>query len=59
MAQFVQSQVKKIMKTKLIIMLLSTLFALDATARVGLDRIVVISDIHLLSPELVVPHQSG
>lgn len=55
MAQFVQSQVKKIMKTKLIIMLLSTLFALDATARVGLDRIVVISDIHLLSPELVVP----
>lgn len=43
------------MKTKLIIMLLSALFALDATARVGLDRIVVISDIHLLSPELVVP----
>ena len=43
----------KIMKTKLIIMLLSTLFALDATARMDLERIVVISDIHLLSPELV------
>ena len=43
------------MKTKLIIMLLSTLFALDATARMDLDRIVVISDIHLLSPELVTP----
>ena len=36
-------------------MLLSTLFALDATARMDLDRIVVISDIHLLSPELVTP----
>ena len=45
----------KIMKTKLIIMLLSTLFALDATARMDLERIVVISDIHLLSPELVTP----
>ena len=43
------------MKTKLIIMLLSTLFALDATARMDLERIVVISDIHLLSPELVTP----
>ena len=43
------------MKTKLIIMLLSTLFALDATAQMDLDRIVVISDIHLLSPELVTP----
>ncbi len=32
----------KIMKTKLIIMLLSTLFALDATARMDLERIVVI-----------------
>ena len=43
------------MKTKLIIMLLSTLFALDATARMDLDRVVVISDIHLLSPDLVTP----
>ena len=43
------------MKTKLIIMLLSTLFALDATAQMDLDRIVVISDIHLLSPDLVTP----
>ena len=43
------------MKTKLIIMLLSTLFALDAMARMGQERIVVISDIHLLSPELVTP----
>lgn len=43
------------MKTKLIIMLLSTLLALDATARKDLERIVVISDIHLLSPELVTP----
>lgn len=43
------------MKTKLIIMILATLFALDATARMDRDRIVVISDIHLLSPELVTP----
>lgn len=43
------------MKTKLIIMILSTLFALDATAHIDRDRIVVISDIHLLSPELVTP----
>ncbi len=43
------------MKTKLIIMLLSTLFALDAMAHMDQERIVVISDIHLLSPELVTP----
>ena len=43
------------MKTKLIVMILATLFALDATAHKDLDRIVVISDIHLLSPELVIP----
>lgn len=43
------------MKTKLIIMILSTLFALDTMARSAGDRIVVISDIHLLSPELVTP----
>ena len=43
------------MKTKLIIMILSTLFALDAAAHTDRDRIVVISDIHLLSPELVIP----
>jgi 3',5'-cyclic AMP phosphodiesterase CpdA len=43
------------MKTKLIIMILSTLFALDASAHTDRDRIVVISDIHLLSPELVTP----
>ena len=43
------------MKIKLIIMLLSTLFALDATGHNDLDRIVVISDMHLLSPELVTP----
>ena len=43
------------MKTKLIVMILSALFALDAVANAGLDRIVVISDPHLLSPELVTP----
>ncbi len=41
------------MKTKLIIMILATLFAMDATAHKDLDRIVVISDIHLLAPELI------
>lgn len=45
-----------IMKTKLIIiMLLSTLLALETTARTAVDRIVVISDTHLLAPELVTP----
>ena len=39
-------------------MLLSTLFALDASARKDWDRIVVISDIHLLSPELVTPGEA-
>ena len=43
------------MKTKLIIMILSTLFALDAAAHTDRDHIVVISDIHLLSPELMTP----
>ena len=45
------------MKTKLIIlvMALSTLFALDTSARTAHDRIVVISDVHLLSPELITP----
>ena len=44
------------MKTKLIyIMLLSTLFALDSLASHNLGRMVVISDTHLLSPELVTP----
>ena len=45
------------MKTRLnlIIMLLSTLLAIEATARPKTDRIVVISDTHLLAPELVTP----
>ena len=45
------------MKTKLIIitMLISTLLAIDTTAHNSRDRIVVISDTHLLSPELVTP----
>ena len=43
-----------IMKIRLIIiMILSTLLALEGTARTNLDRIVVISDTHLLSPELI------
>ena len=42
------------MKTRLIIiMILSTLLALESMARTSLDRIVVISDTHLLSPDLV------
>ena len=47
------------MKVKfIIIMVLSTLFALDAMACLDPDRIVVISDIHLLSPELVTPGEA-
>ncbi len=43
-----------IMKIRLIIiMILSTLLALEGTARTNLDRIVVISDTHLLSPKLI------
>ena len=41
------------MKTKLIIMILSTLLALESTARNTGERIVVVSDNHLLSPELI------
>ena len=49
--------VEMIMKTRLfiIIMAISTLFALDMSARAARNRIVVISDVHLLSPELVTP----
>jgi len=44
------------MKTRLIIiMILSTLLAIEATARVSQERIVIVSDPHLLSPELVTP----
>ena len=45
------------MKTRLIyiIMLLTTLFAFDTQARMTLDRIAIISDVHLLSPELITP----
>ena len=44
------------MKTKLIIiMALFSLFALDTQARATLDRIAIISDVHLLSPELMAP----
>ena len=43
------------MKMKLIVMILSTLFALESTARTTNERIVVISDTHLLSPELIAP----
>ena len=39
----------------IIIMLLSTLLALETTARTTVDRIVIISDTHLLAPELVTP----
>lgn len=45
----------KKMKKILIIMALSTLLALQAVAHSALDRIVVISDPHLLSPQLVTP----
>ena len=43
------------MKTTLIVMILSTLLALESTARTANERIVVISDTHLLAPELVTP----
>lgn len=42
-------------KIHLILMTISTLLALETAARTTLDRIVVISDPHLLSPELVTP----
>ena len=49
-------KMKMNMKTKLIIiMILSTLLALDAASRTTASRMVVISDTHLLSPELVTP----
>ena len=37
----------------IIVMILSTLLALETTGRTSLDRIVVISDTHLLSPALI------
>ena len=46
------------MKTRLIIILLmalTTLFALDSSARNARNRMVIISDVHLLSPELITP----
>ena len=43
------------MKTRFIIMILSALLSLESAARVATDRVVVISDMHLLSPELVTP----
>lgn len=43
------------MKTRLIVMILSTLLALESTARTDNERIVVISDTHLLGPALVTP----
>ena len=46
------------MKTRLIIILLmalSTLFALDSSARNARNRMVIISDVHLLSSELITP----
>ena len=45
------------MKIRLIlsIMALSTLLALDASARNAQESIVIISDVHLLSPELITP----
>ena len=46
------------MKTRLIIILLmalTTLFALDSSARNARNRMVIISDMHLLSPELITP----
>ena len=42
-------------KIHLILMTISTLLALETAARTTLDRIVVLSDPHLLSPELVSP----
>ena len=36
-------------------MILSTLLSIEAASRSNLDRIVVISDTHLLSPELITP----
>ncbi|MBQ1746509.1 MAG: metallophosphoesterase, partial [Muribaculaceae bacterium] len=36
-------------------MALSTLFALDSSARNARNRMVIISDVHLLSPELITP----
>lgn len=45
----------KKMKKRLIIMAISTLLALHTLARTPLERIVVISDPHLLSPELITP----
>ena len=36
-------------------MILSTLLAIETTASTALDRIVIISDMHLLAPELVTP----
>lgn len=36
-------------------MILSTLLAIDSAARTACDRIVVISDTHLLSPDLITP----
>ena len=44
------------MKTKLIILMaLFSLFALNAQARTDHERIAIISDVHLLSPELMTP----
>ena len=44
------------MKIRLIIMMiLSTLLGIESTARTTADRIVVISDVHLLSPDLITP----
>lgn len=43
------------MTTRFIIMILSTLLALESTARNANEHIVVLSDTHLLAPELVTP----
>ena len=43
------------MKTKLLIMVLTSLLALETSARATANRIVIISDTHLLAPELVTP----
>ena len=45
------------MKTRLIIiiMAITTLFALDSSARNLPGRMVIVSDVHLLSPELITP----
>ena len=45
----------KMKKLLIVMVMLSTLLNVDATASTKLDRIVIISDIHLLSPELVTP----